>query len=285
MNEGYHSLIFADDITPYLISNPSVIDSYRHTWDSWHLIPSSRPVFSPPPVKELYQEVPGSNSSLDYTESLTGYPLYGNREGSIEFWVINNQDMPNINQKEWSVLYSEIMNYLHGRKKVVILEDDLTYYYEGRWKVNDWKSDKERSIITLDYNVRPYKMEVQPSTTDWLWDPFNFETGIIREYGQITLEANVEYTLTIPGSTMPSTPHIFYIPDEPSATVRVDYTNAYGVHKTFDGSSLDGTLAPALSPNDNRFPDMILTDTNNTLKFKVDSGSPTLRIYFTGGIL
>lgn len=274
MNEGYHSLIFADQITPDIFTQPNMVDSYRHTWDYWRLIPSSRPIFPPPPVKELYQEIPGSDGSLDYTESLTGYPLYGNREGSLEFWVINNQDMSNIGQKDWSVLYSEIMNYLHGRRKIVILEDDPSYYYEGRWSVNDWKSDKERSIITLDYKLYPYKKEVQSSLDDWLWDPFSFETGVIREYGSIEVEPGTDYTLELDGSSMPSTPTITLLPTSSNTIAEVLYTNTFGVNTT-----------ASLTSGNNRFPDMIIQPNKNVLIFSVTGDSATIKVDFKGGIL
>lgn len=283
MNEGYHSLIFADLVTPNIFVHPDLVSSYRHTWDSWHLVPSSRPVFIPPPVKELYQDVPGSDSSLDYTESLTGYPLYGNREGSQEFWVLNENDDPTITDYNWSVLYSEIMNYLHGRRKIVILEDDPGYYYEGRWKVNEWKSDKERSIITLDYNLYPYKMEVQSTLNDWLWDPFSFVTGIIREYGSIDIEPGTDYTIELDGSIMPSTPIITLVPNSNATVVQVSYKNAYGVNKIFTGSGT--TLAPTLTSGNNRFPDMIIQPDRKTLKFRATGDSATIKIDFKGGIL
>ena len=38
--------------------------------------------------------------------------------------------------------------------------------------VNAWKSEKDWSRITIDYDVGPYKWSVLSSTDDWLWDPF-----------------------------------------------------------------------------------------------------------------
>ena len=110
---------------------------------------------------------------LDLTTSLAGRPLYKNRTGSVEFYVDNDF-------RDWSVLYSEIMLYLHGQKMRAVLEDDPSYYYEGRFSVNAWKSNPDRSQITINYDVFPYKQYINNSTDEWLWDTFNFETGIIR---------------------------------------------------------------------------------------------------------
>ena len=73
------------------------------------------------------------------------------------------------------------MNYLHGRKLRAVLEDEPGYYYEGRFAVNQWTSDKNYSKVTIDYDVGPYKWEYRGSLEDWEWNPFSFETGIIPD--------------------------------------------------------------------------------------------------------
>ena len=74
----YHSITFGD----------------KNTWDNWHIVPTSRPVFNPPKQKTKFLEIEGGNSLIDLSEALTGYPLYDNREGSFEFVVMNDY-------KEW----------------------------------------------------------------------------------------------------------------------------------------------------------------------------------------
>ncbi len=177
----------------------SITFEEKNTWDDWHLIPSSRPLFNPPAVKTNYIDIPGGDGILDLTTALAGRPLYKNRTGSIEFYVENGF-------KDWTVLYSEIMVYLHGQKMRAILEDDPGYYYEGRFNVNAWKSDKDRSIITIDYDVGPYKKDILSADEDWLWDPFNFETGVIRYYKEIPIKGT--YTVRVIGDVMPICPLI-----------------------------------------------------------------------------
>lgn len=168
----YHSITFIK--SGRLISSQGYIsETKRNTWDDWHLIPTSRPVFNPPTVKTKYIDIPGADGIIDLTESLTGFPSYNNREGSIEFIVENGH-------KQWYNTYSEIMDYLHGQYVKAILEDDPSHYYEGRFAVNQWKSDSHWSLITFDYNLNPYKMSVSTSTEDWEWNPFDFENGVIQ---------------------------------------------------------------------------------------------------------
>ena len=97
----YHSITFGD----------------KNTWDDWHLVPTSRPLFNPPPPKVKTLDIPGGDSLVDLSTSLTGYPVYGNREGSVEFMAENGF-------RAWQDLYSDIMDYLHGRTMRAILEDD-----------------------------------------------------------------------------------------------------------------------------------------------------------------
>lgn len=171
----------------------------KNTWDDWHLIPKSRPLFNPPSVKTNYIEIPGGDGSLDLTTALAGRPVYKNRTGSWEFYVENGF-------KDWTVLYSEIMTYLHGKKLKAILEDDPDYYYEGRFAVNAWKSDPNWSIITIDYEVGPYKRSLAAAGNDWLWDTFNFETDVIRSYENLPVSGSL--TVVVVGDSMPVPPTI-----------------------------------------------------------------------------
>lgn len=153
----YHSITFGD----------------KNTWDDWRLVPSSRPLFNPPQQKTKTLEIPGGDGIIDLSQSLTGYPVYKNRTGSFEFYVMNDF-------KPWHMAYSDIMDYLHGQQLRAVLEDDPEYFYEGRFTVNAWKSEKDWSKIVVDYDVGPYKWSNLSSIDDWLWDPFNFQNGVIR---------------------------------------------------------------------------------------------------------
>ena len=166
----YHSITFGD----------------KNTWDDWHLIPTSRPFFVPPSPRTRYVEIPGADGNLNLNEILTGYPLYDNREGSIEFVVAQDY-------WDWTTAYSTIMNYLHGNGMKAVLEDDPGYYYEGRFWVEEWASGAYFSTITIGYNVYPFKMSVQSSLDPWEWDTFNFETGVIND----TKDISVDGTATV----------------------------------------------------------------------------------------
>lgn len=147
----------------------------KNTWKSWHLIPSSRPVINPPTIKANYIDIPGGNGTIDASSILTTYPVYNDREGQIEYYVTRNYPK----YDSWTRVYHDVLNYLGGRVFKVILEEEPSYYYRGRVNVNQWKSEKDWSKITLDYHLEPFKYEVLSSTEPWLWDPFSFIDGII----------------------------------------------------------------------------------------------------------
>lgn len=153
----------------------------KHTYNDWGLIPKSRPVISPPVPKTLYVDIPGADGLLDLTNALSDDVKYENRTITFEFNVLDARN-------RWSNIYSAILDYLHGQSMKIILDEDPTYYYMGRVQVNEWKSDKRTSTITIEANVEPYKMNVVSTAEDWLWDPFNFETDVIRNYSNMEFD-------------------------------------------------------------------------------------------------
>lgn len=231
----------------------SITFGTKNTWDDWHLIPTSRPLFNPPSVKTNLIEIPGGDGALDLTTALAGRPLYKNRTGSIEFYVENDF-------RDWTILYSEIMLYLHGQKMRAVLEDDPSYYYEGRFAVNAWKSNKDRSSIVIDYDVNPYKKDILGTDEEWIWDTFNFETGIIRYYKDLPVSGSLSIVVIVD-----------MMPVSPTITV-----SATGMTVAFGGET------HTLSKGVNSISGMVLPQGQNTLVF---TGTGTVTIDLEGGRL
>ena len=144
----------------------------RNTWDDWHLIPAARPIINPPPLKTRYLNVQGGDGMIDLSEAVTGYPLYANRSGSLRFTAMNSYGA-------WEPRFEDMMRFLHGQQTKLILEDDASWYYEGRITVNEMASDRFHGTIVLDYTLGPYAWAQTATNEPWLWDPFSFETGVI----------------------------------------------------------------------------------------------------------
>jgi len=228
----------------------------KNTWDDFHLIPNSRPVVAEPDPRTMYINVYGNDGDLDATESRTGDVQYKNREGSWDFTVANDYE-------NWEVLHHKIANYLHGKKFKIILEDDPNYYYIGRITFSEWNSDKNWSKVTLDYHLEPFKYELTSSLEDWLWDPFSFETGIIREYGSITVSGS--YTLKIPGGRRPNVP-----------SFTVNSSDGQGMTLTYK----DRTYT--LSDGTQRIRQIVIGEEEETL---VINGNGTISVSYQGGWL
>lgn len=242
----YHSIIFGD----------------KNTWADWCLIPSSRPVFAPPKPKTKFVDIPGGDWHLDLSTVLTGDVAYSARTGSIEF-IVDNGLYSDYRAEHWHLLYSEILDYLHGRYLKATLEDDLGYYYEGRFTVNQWKSDPENSKITIDYTVNPYKLEGTSSLEDWIWDNFCFEDGIIREYKDLRVDGELELIIT--GRRMRASPSFIVKSDD-----------GKGLKVEFKGTTYD------LPDGTSRVIGLQTVEGENKLKF---TGNGTISIDYRGGCL
>ena len=228
----------------------------KHSYRDWGLLLKSRPVISPPSPKTVYVDIPGSDGIIDLTESLTGDVKFDNRTIKCEFVVLDARN-------RWSDIYSEIMDYLHGQRMKVRLDEDPTYYYEGRLQVNEWKSDKVTSTITIEGDVEPYKMEMFSSLEDWEWDSFNFETGIIRDYKEIRVDESL--TFTIEGRRKSVVPSFTVVSDDGS-----------GLQVRFNGTTYD------LPDGTSRVLNIVIKNDTNTLYF---TGNGTVSIDYRGGRL
>lgn len=217
--------------------------------EAFCLVPVTRPVVNEPASVRLYVDTHGIDGPLDLSEALTGFMTYQNRTGSWEFYVKNHTI-------RWDALLHKIANRLHGRKVAVVLEDDPGYYYVGRLEVDKLSSAPK---ISISYNFEPYKYEITGSTDDWLWDPFSFEAGVIREYGELTVDGAL--TLTVAGSARPVVPTI---------------TASAAMTVTFDGVTYN------LAAGANRIPQIRIGEDEQVITF---TGTGTVSVDFRGGWL
>ena len=178
----YHSISFYDGTSRF------------NTYNTWGLVAETRPHVVPPEPKTKYLDLPAGNGRIDLTESLTGYPVYNDREGEWTFYVLNDYtassggDVPTVQIVDtldaaggtirsinthftpppspsgeptylnWADRLSAIMNAIQGQKIKAVLDDDPEYYYNGRFYVSEWDSSGETySVITISYIVDPYK--------------------------------------------------------------------------------------------------------------------------------
>lgn len=134
-----------------------------------------------PPVNEEMIEVPGMSGALDATESATGYPTYGTRSGLLFVFKLYADWI------DFEIIKSQIAEWIHGKKVKVILDSDPAYYYVCRLSLDTKKTNKINSTITISGCADPLKYEITASDEDWMWDPFSFEDGVIRELSGVEI--------------------------------------------------------------------------------------------------
>ncbi len=234
----------------------SVTFGSMNTFSDWHLVPDSRPVIAMPEPKKVTVDVPGSNGILDLSETLTKYPIYSNRSGSLVFNVLNNIE-------DWSVLYHRIANYLHGKRMRMVLEDDPDYYYMGRYTVV-WGSpnDGTWSQVGVDYDLDPYKY---------------YKYNSIEEAPDLYSNINVSGTVI---KTLSGLDNVGEVPVVPEFT----FTNISGQFTTtLNNSELSiSNLSKQISVNGTRkYHDIILSNmtSNNNLRLSF-SGNGRVTVLF-----
>lgn len=226
----------------------------KHTYRDFGLIMTSFYIPLPETKKSLI-EVPYASGNLDFTE-VTGEPTYQDREGLKFDFAIHD--------RSWNLetIKTKLTMHLHGRKLKLIPDNDTGYYYMARLQVDSEKKYKSYGILTLTGSAEPFKYDLLSSDEPWKWDPFNFYTGVIRNYGEIHFTNGGEFTVAAGGmNTVP----VFIV------TASTNLALVY-----------DGTTYGMPNPGTYRFPKIKIGNEAVTLTF---TGTGTVTIRYRGRYL
>lgn len=227
------------------INGIDMLSTYRMALANRHCV-------QPPVPKTIYQDIPGADGSLDLSTAIAGRIIYERRAITLNFGCGYPMD-------KWPEVFSEVLQNFHGREGKLIFDDDPMYYYAGRMTVSEYSRARTLGTFTISVNADPYKYELTASDEDWLWDPFSFEKGIIRDYKE--LEVTGSLSLTVPGTQRWVIPEI---------TVSTAMTVSY------DGKDYE------LKQGTNKIYDIVIKEGENPLMF---TGTGTVTISYRGGIL
>ena len=158
-----------------------------HTLRDLGLIITNDEIDEPPEPKTSFVEVPGSSVVLDLTCALTGRVEYGTRKLTLTL----AGEKP---AGEWAPFMARLRAKLHGRRAEIVLDEEPTLAYVGRVAVGELKRVGRAGTFDLTAECEPYRQETAPSDGTWEWDPFSFESGVVREYGDISVDGS----LTVP---------------------------------------------------------------------------------------
>ena len=169
------------------MSNLDVTIGGKSLLTEFGIIVSEFYVSPPEPILNII-EIPGTSNIIDLSESISGDVEYKQRKVSIPTATDCGMN------KAYS-RYSKLANFLHGRKMPIICNRDSAFYWNGRVNLDSFEKTFYGGTPKISALVDPYKYETQSSLTPWLWDPFNFSDGIIRNYYDLPVPS----TLTIIG--------------------------------------------------------------------------------------
>ena len=127
-----------------------VMFNNKHSWFDWGLMLKTFPRVSPPEPKTKLVEVPGSDSVIDLTKMLTGKVHYKQRKITCQFTLTCDRE-------KWEMVYTDIMNHLHGKDMEIILDDDFEYIYKGRASITAWEPGQHSADVVITAEVEPYK--------------------------------------------------------------------------------------------------------------------------------
>lgn len=170
----------------------------KHSLEDWGMIVTSIAIESPP-LKDKTLDIAGADGRLDLSDLLVGRTLYDNRNITVEFKFIDTK------ASTWHRKYSDFASAYHGGWSKLIFDNDNKFYYEGRTSVSSSRNNGY-SNFTLKINARPYKYDIYSSIENWLWDPFDFEYDIAREYTDKYVNKTLQ--MVVVGSVNPIHPKI-----------------------------------------------------------------------------
>ena len=184
------------------MSTGVTFDDRIHTERDWGLKLLSVYIPMPDPKTQIL-DIPGGDGSIDLTE-INGRPAYNDRDG-VELAF----DLMDGGYESWFLKYSQFAAEVHGKKIKMVLDDDPDHYYMVRLKLDGKKSNPVYGQITFSGTAEPFKYDLVATNEPWLWDTFNFETGVIREIEEVEITAE-NNTVTIIGAGI-DTPPVFVV--------------------------------------------------------------------------
>lgn len=240
----------------YYENNLGVTFDTKHSFRDFELYPVTRFYVSPPEPKTNYVEIAGADGTLDLTQALSTVIRFNDRNYEQQFKLV-------CDRVYWAQRLSDIMNYLQGRDIQFISDEDPLYFYSGRLYVSAYEHSNKAMYVTISGQIEPYKYELYSSIERWEWDPFNFETGIMRDYADIEVDNE---TITVYGSVKAVVP-AFIVTDSDELVL-----------KSVNGE----TLNVDMDDGQHIYPEVEIINGINVLEFE---GSGTVSIDFRGASL
>ena len=142
----------------------SVTINGKNTWTDYHMVPVNGIYLPPSPEqKRTTIDLKTGNGLLDVSTVLTGYPLFQNRSGELQYLILDPWDLTELgiattlSMPSAYDVYSQILNDIHGCSGNMSFEDDPGWYYQGYFTVRSMETNSIRRSISIGYELSPYK--------------------------------------------------------------------------------------------------------------------------------
>lgn len=198
-----------------LVTVESSMAEYN-TLEDWNLA-LTKVTISDADARRYEVTVPGRDGILDLSDALGGV-YYENRAIELRFVCLN------YTTERFHLLASTIRNAIAGKTCRFTFSDDLAFFWRGRPQIDAEWPNVEHTELVISMSAEPYKYNVTSSYEPWIWDSFNFETGVITQTSDITLTGGTE-TVTLPIDPARSKPTLWL--NTGSARARLSSDNTW----------------------------------------------------------
>lgn len=250
-----------------------------------------------PEPNRIQRDIP-YGPTLDFTSAVLGDVPYKRRKLTMTFDHVSNY-------MDFETALLALSNAVHGQWLQVILDSDPAYYYQGVITVERTKDNPVDGDVVITCDANPYKLERFPSDGTWEWDPFRFDTGIIRNYVDLPVQVTTDLTvvsqfmagnvsnatkLVIPGCRQKVAPRFIF---DGSAFSSSNILNGVWVFLLKPGEILQPDQRPLVVPltaTQNWSPDIMIGAGDHTLymlgvNYGGDKKTISVSIDYQGGML
>lgn len=133
-----------------------ILDKFN-TWYDWRCIVTAKSA-QPPEPKTNYVEIEGASGALDFTEALTGEPVYSNRTMAASFICTEGT------HREREALRRRITTALHGRLVKIIEPDDPDHFLLGRVRLTNFDNKPAYMSFDMEATCEPWRYAVNETT-------------------------------------------------------------------------------------------------------------------------
>ncbi len=163
------------------------------TLSDWGLAVGNNDYIGDPVQETNYINIPGASAMLDLSEVITGRPVFKYRP--IKVLLGGRKKRLN-----WDAIISQYRNEIEGQVVRLTFSNDMNFFWRGRVNITNFNRVRELGQFTLAIpQAEPYKYDIFTSEDEWLWDPFDFEQGVIRYIGPVEFNNN---SITVPKGGM-----------------------------------------------------------------------------------